>query len=92
MASIAPSPQSDTLEQSLPAQRDVPEPALRALRRVRELERELMVLRGALAHLPAQAQPESAWHDQVAHLLSRVVLFRAALAEPPVSGEAVARQ
>ncbi|MDO8651805.1 MAG: hypothetical protein Q7R66_06420 [Undibacterium sp.] len=86
MTSLASSPQSDALEQSLLAQGELPEPAQRALRRVRELERELMLLRGALPDLSAQAEaePESAWENRVANLLSRVVLFRMALAEPPL--------
>lgn len=83
MASIAPSPQSDALEQSLLAQLQVPESTLRALRRARALERELISLRDALIDLPAQAQPEANWHDQAANLLSRVVLFRVAMVDPP---------
>ena len=89
MASIIPTPQSDMLEQSLSTQAEVPEPALRALWRVRELERELMALRGALAHLPDRAQLETAWHDQVANLLSRVVVFRVALAKTPALNDTV---
>lgn len=89
MTSLASSPQSDALEQSLLAQGEVPEPAQRALRRVRELERELMFLRGALPDLSAQIQPESAWENRVANLLSRVVLFRVALAEPPLPDDTV---
>lgn len=82
MVSIASSVQSDALEQILLAQLQVPAPTLRALRRVRELERELMLLRGALTDPSAQAQPEIAKQLQVANLLSRVVLFRMALADP----------
>jgi hypothetical protein len=89
MASLAPTTQSDALEQSALAQLQVPEPALRALRRARELERELALLRGALVDLPDDAQPDTGWHDQAANLLSRVVLFRAALAKPPVLDEQV---
>ena len=86
MTSLASSPQSDALEQSLLAQGELPEPAQRALRRVRELERELMLLRGALPDLSAQtdAEPATGRHEQVANLLSRVVLLRMALAEPPL--------
>ncbi len=88
MASIASSAQSDALEQSLLAQLQVPEPTLRALRQVREFERELMLLRGAL-DCSQQIQPEIAKQEQVAKLLSKVVLFRVALVEPPVLGDTV---
>ena len=50
MISIAASPQSDALEQRWLAQSEVPEPALRALQRVRE--RELMLFRMVLAESP----------------------------------------
>jgi hypothetical protein len=89
MASIVLSVSSDALEQRLLAQLQVPEPTLRALRRARELERELMLLREALMDSSEQAQPEIAKHEQVANLLSRVVLFRVALAKPPVLGDTV---
>ena len=89
MASIIPTPQSDMLEQSLSTQAEVPEPALRALWRVRELERELMALRGALAHLPDRAQHRRCSGNQVANLLSRVVLFRAVLAKTPALDDTV---
>lgn len=85
MANVASSPHIDELEQSLLVQAEVSQPARRALRQVRELEREFMLLRKAVTGLPAGA--ESAWQDQAANLLSRVVLFRVALAEPPVLGD-----
>lgn len=88
MASIASSVQSDALEQSLLAQLQVPEPTLRALRWARELERELMLLRGALDS-SEQIQPEIAKQEQVANLLSKVVLFRVGLAKPPVLNDRV---
>lgn len=84
MASIAPPPQSDGLEQSLLAQLAVPEPTLRALRRARELERELALLRGALTDSSTPNMPKATKHEQVANLLSRVVLFRMALVERSV--------
>lgn len=83
MTSLDSSPLSEALEQSLLAQLQVPEPTLRALRRARELERELMLLRAALTDPSAQAQPEVSKQERVANLLSRVVLFRMALPEPP---------
>lgn len=79
MTNIASSPHSDALEQSLLAQLHLPESSLRALRRVRELERELMLLRGNLAVSPAQ--PGTSKQAQVAQLLSKVVLLRLSLAE-----------
>ena len=89
MTSTASSPQSDALEQKLLAQCEVPAPALRALQRVCELERELMVLGGSLPDLSDQAPPEAVWHDQLANLLSRVVLFRVALAKTPAHDDTV---
>jgi hypothetical protein len=44
-----------------------------------------MLLRVALTDSSAQEQPMTAKQDQVANLLSRVVLFRVALADPPMS-------
>ena len=84
MASIAPLPQSDALEQSLLAHLQVPEPTLRALRQARELERELALLRGALMDSSTLSLPKATKHEQVANLLSRVVLFRMALADRPM--------
>ena len=83
MASIGSSQQSNALEQSLLAQLHVPESALLALRRACELERELMLLRGALMDTTEQAQSVFTKQEQVANLLSRVVLFRLAMVEPP---------
>lgn len=83
IASIVPSLQSKALEQSLLARLQVPEPTLLALRRARELERELMLLRGVLTDTSAQAHSMLTKQEQVANLLSRVVLFRLAMAEPP---------
>ena len=82
MASIFSSQHSNALEQSLLAQLDVPETTRLALRRARELERELMLLRAALTDTSAQAQSSLSKQEQVANLLSRVVLFRLAMAEP----------
>ena len=89
MASIVSSVQNDVLEQSLLAQLQVPEPTLRALWRARELERELMILREVLMDSSEQIQPNIAKQEQVAKLLSRVVLFRVALAKPLVLGDTV---
>ena len=83
MTSIGSSQQSNALEQSLLAQLDVPESALLALQRACELERELMLLRGALMGRDAQSKSSFTRQDQVANLLSRVVLFRLAMVEPP---------
>lgn len=83
MASIVSSPQSDALEQSLLAEREAPQAALSALQRVRELEREVMLLRSALTDLSEQDRQDMAWQNQVANLLSRIVLFRVALDQQP---------
>lgn len=79
MVSIVSSP--DTLEQILLAQRETPQAVLCALRRVHELEREVMQLRGAMTNLSAQGRQDTAWQNQVANLLSRIILFRVALAD-----------
>ena len=84
MPSIDLPPQSDALEPSLLEQSAVPLPALRALQRLCELEREFMLLRDTLAESSAQTLPATVWQDQVTNLLSRVVLFRVALADPPL--------
>jgi hypothetical protein len=89
MSSIASSPQSDALEQRLLAQLQLPEPTLLALQRVRELEREFMKLRRTLADPSNQTQSETDKQDQVANLLSRVVLLRLALPEEPGFGATV---
>lgn len=89
MANLALSTQRDTLEQIFLAQCQVPEPTLRALRQARELERELMLLRGALTASSAPAQSAMDRQEQLANLLSRVVLFRVALADPPVLDDIV---
>lgn len=83
MSSIASSTQSDALEQRLLTQLQLPEPTLLALRRVRELEREFMELRDTLTDPSNQTQSETDKQDQVANLLSRVVLLRLALPEEP---------
>lgn len=88
MPGIASSPQSETLEQGLPAQHQAQDSALRALLRVRELERELMALRKALTEASAHPAPTESVNkkqirEQIAGLLSRIVLFRIALADPP---------
>ncbi|MFZ6843333.1 hypothetical protein [Undibacterium sp. RuTC16W] len=92
MPGIASSPQSDALEQGLLAQHQMQDPALRALFQIRKLERELMALRNALTDTPAHPAPTESinikqMREQIADLLSRIVLFRVALADPPARQE-----
>lgn len=84
MVNIVSSP--DTLDQRLLAQRAAPQAALCALQRVHELEREVMALRGALSDLSEQGRQDTAWQNQVANLLSKIILFRVALGELPGHG------
>ena len=80
MLIIDPTPQTDALEELL-AEHMVPEAAMSAVRRVRELELEVALLRRALAALPEQARHDPVWKEKLAHLLSRVVLFRIAVSD-----------
>ena len=90
MASIVSSLQSNALEQSVLAQLEVSEFTLLALQRARELERELILLRGALLDPSVQEHSALTKQEQVANLLSRVVLFRLAMSEPPRFDDKVA--
>ncbi|MBI3285305.1 MAG: hypothetical protein HYZ65_10730 [Burkholderiales bacterium] len=64
----------------------MPQAASSALRRVRELEREVVLLRGALADLSDEELQDTAWKDKLAQLLGKVLLFRIALGGEPESG------
>ena len=55
-----------------------------SVQRVRELEREVAVLRATLANIPAGSVDEQEWKDEVVRLLSEVVLFRLALNQETV--------
>ena len=57
----------------------IPEAAMRGVRRVLELEREVTFLRNLLATMPAHAQKDPVWKERIANLLSKIVLFRIAL-------------
>lgn len=61
----------------------LPETALRAVRRARALEREVALFRATLAGMSEQERQNPVWKEQLAQLLSRVVLFRVALADTP---------
>ncbi|MES2148781.1 MAG: hypothetical protein V4508_03215 [Pseudomonadota bacterium] len=80
-------PQTDALAQALAAGGGASDAALRALQGARELEGEVMRLRLALADMPASARQDPAWREQLACLLSKVVLFRVALADPGQGAE-----
>jgi len=54
------------------------------LRRIRELEREVALLRATLAAMPADALRRQECKDEVVRLLSEVVLFRLALDQETV--------
>ena len=82
MINTALSAQNDALERSLLEQPVVPERALRALLKFRELEMDVMELRSTLVDLPMSKELEADVHHQIGMLLSRVLLFRLALAEP----------
>ncbi|MFZ6769713.1 hypothetical protein ACO0LM_21880 [Undibacterium sp. Di26W] len=70
--------QTDVPEDGLLAERVASDATLTAVRRVLELETEVKRLRDTFAAMPAAARQDPAWKDKVAHLLSRVVLFRLA--------------
>ncbi|GJI99505.1 hypothetical protein RugamoR64_00440 [Duganella rhizosphaerae] len=57
--------------------------AVDQVRRVRELEREVALLRSTLADLPAGGRDQE-WKDEVVRLLSEVVLFRLSLDQETV--------
>ncbi|RFP18350.1 MULTISPECIES: hypothetical protein [unclassified Duganella] len=57
--------------------------AVDQVRRVRELEREVALLRSTLASLPAGGRDQE-WKDEVVRLLSEVVLFRLSLDQETV--------
>jgi hypothetical protein len=57
---------------------------LESVQRVRELEREVAVLRATLTSMPAGSLDEQEWKDEVVRLLSEVVLFRLALDQETV--------
>lgn len=57
---------------------------LDSVQRVLELEREVAVLRETLAAMPPSTARNQQWKDEVARLLSEVVMFRLALAHDPV--------
>ena len=52
--------------------------AVDQVQRVRELEREVAILRNTLAAMPAAGRNQE-WKDEVVRLLSEVVLFRLSL-------------
>lgn len=76
---IAATPQTDALVDELLEARQIPAVAFPSVARARELEREVMVLRQALAAMPANAVPSQQWQDDIARLLSELLLFRLAL-------------
>lgn len=84
MLIIDSTPQTDALARRLLTERAVSAPAMKAVRRVHELEREVTLLRGMLAALPADARRNPVWQAKIAYLLTRVALFRVAL---PDAGE-----
>ena len=55
-----------------------------SVRRVLELEREVAVLREALAAMPPSTANNQEWKDALARLLGEVVMFRLALDHEPV--------
>ena len=55
-----------------------------SVQRVRDLEREVAVLRATLLSMPAGSRDEQEWKDEVVRLLSEVVLFRLALDQETV--------
>lgn len=57
---------------------------LDSVQRVLELEREAAVLRETLAAMPPSTARNQQWNDEVARLLSEVVMFRLALDHDPV--------
>jgi len=57
--------------------------AVDQVQRVRELEREVALLRSTLASLPAGGRDQE-WKDEVVRLLSEVVLFRLSLDQETV--------
>jgi hypothetical protein len=58
--------------------------ALDSMQRVRDLEREVIILRQTLAAMPEGAGRNQEWKDEVVRLLSEVVLFRLALDQETV--------
>ncbi|MYM27119.1 hypothetical protein GTP58_02145 [Duganella sp. CY15W] len=50
-----------------------------SVRRVRDLELEVEILRRTLAATPAAALQDQQWKDEVVRLLAEVALFRLAL-------------
>ncbi|MFZ6654361.1 hypothetical protein [Undibacterium sp. TJN19] len=79
-----PTPQTDALEELLTGHK-APPAAMSAVRRVRELELEVALLRRALAAMPEDARQNPVWQEKLAHLLSRVVLFRIAVSDVTAS-------
>jgi len=72
---------TDAPEDGLPAGHAFPDATLIAVRRVLALEAEVKRLRDVSAAMPAAARQDPAWQDKVAHLLSRVALFRLAVSD-----------
>ena len=58
--------------------------AFESVRRVRDLEQQVALLRRTLAAMPADGGRDQAWKDEVVRLLSEVVLFRLALDQETV--------
>ncbi|MBC3920457.1 hypothetical protein H8L32_23540 [Undibacterium sp. CY18W] len=72
---------TDAQEDSLQAEHAVHDATLVAVQRVLALEAEVKRLRDVSAVMPADARQDPVWKDKVAHLLSRVVLFRLAVSD-----------
>lgn len=72
---------TDAPEDGLLAGHAFPDATLIAVRRVLALEAEVKRLRDVSAAMPADARQDLAWKDKVAHLLSRVALFRLAVSD-----------
>jgi hypothetical protein len=83
--------QTDTLTQVLPSGRHVSVTALRAARNARQFERKVTLLRNMLAAMPEAVRSDPVWTNEIARLLSKVILFRVALADETESA-AVAGQ
>jgi cytochrome P450 len=80
MPSIDAAPQSDALAAELLTRPELSERAWRAVQGARQLEREVMRLGVALAASSGAGARTPAAQEELVRLLSKVVLFRVALA------------
>jgi hypothetical protein len=78
MATDASTPQTDALLSELLGGCQLSDAASKIVQQARNLELEAAILRRALAATPHAARDQQ-WKDEVARLLTKVVLFRMAL-------------